>query len=81
MFDPNSPAYPSENDEEYFHGPTFFQQCAKDFTAAALPYCLAHYESHPTGKGQEVAAHVASRLGILAAEEFCRLMEEREKDA
>lgn len=62
---------------EPYSGFTKFEQCAKEFTAAALPYFLQQYNA--VEEGGNVAEKRAAQVGILTAEEFCRQMEEREK--
>jgi hypothetical protein len=78
MFNRNEPAIPqtqavltvdnphfSRFGEFNYNGLTKFEQCARDFTAALLP--------------RECSIEDAVEKGILAAEEFCKQMEEREK--
>ena len=70
MFDPNEPASPVTEFEpngtcKEYRGRIKFEQCAKDFTAAYISSGQTYTE--------------AVKFGILAAEEFCRQMEEREK--
>jgi hypothetical protein len=71
MFNRNEPVMPVFVFEpggtcQEYPGLTKFEQCAKDFTAAFL--C-----------DHSMKIEDAVRGGILAAEEFCRQMEEREK--
>jgi hypothetical protein len=69
MFDRNDPARPSLKQWPYVphNGFTKFEQCAMRFTEALLPL-------------EEFTIKEAVKTGILAAEEFCKQMEEREKD-
>jgi hypothetical protein len=60
--------------EGAYYGFTKFEQCAKEFTAAALPWMMDECRVDDTEASVE-----AVRIGIQTAEEFCRQMEEREK--
>jgi hypothetical protein len=81
MFDRNSPARPTSGlyTDQVRGGLTKFEQCAKEFTAAALPYFLQQYNA--VEEGGNLAEKRAAQVGILTAEEFCAAMEERGKDA
>jgi len=57
---------------------TKFEQAAMRFTAAALPYFLKRYDNDD--HSVPLSERVAAQFGIDAAKEFCRQMEEREKD-
>ena len=86
MFDLNEPASPVTEFEpngtcKEYRGLTKFEQCAKDFTAAMLPNMEARYYMADSNYDSQQKASIAEavKVGILAAEEFCRQMEEREK--
>ena len=71
MFSRNDPASPSfvekEGDsDEYLNGLTKFERCAMEFTAAWII------------RGE--SEHNAAAAGIVTAEEFCKQMEERERN-
>jgi len=71
MFKRNDSAYPCGG---YDPGLTKFEQCAKDFTAKWIGTLETEHYPLVDDINKE-----AVRLGILAADEFCRQMEEREK--
>ena len=84
MFDPNEPASPVTEFEpngtcKEYRGLSKFEQCAKDFTAAALPFFLSKYYDRDEPE-DHTAMIRAAQVGILTAEEFCRQMEERERN-
>ena len=76
MFASNSPALPIVvGTETSVHtGLTKFEQCAKDFTAVCLTIGNQQFPEN-----EDAAIQTAVRIGMKAAEEFCRQMEEREK--
>lgn len=83
MFDLNEPASPVTEFEpngtcKEYRGLTKFEQCAKDFAAAAMKSLLERANAYDTLELCK-AARDSVNLGIYAAEEFCRQMEEREK--
>lgn len=80
MFNRNDPVMPEfefkpDGTCKEYPGLTKFEQCAKDFTAAWIQ-ALSHHAELFTWK--EMSKKTVE-FGILAAEEFCKQMEEREK--
>ena len=80
MFDPNEPASPVTEFEpngtcKEYRGLSKFEQCAKDFTAVCLTIGNQQFPEN-----EDAAIQTAVRIGMKAAEEFCRQMEERERN-
>ena len=83
MFKRDDSAYPEhqcfdQNGNEMGLGFTKFEQCAKEFTAMWIP-ALAAADKDRWPVVDDINRE-AARLGILAAEAFCKQMEEWEKD-